>query len=105
MADAPKPKKRDSVAKRARQNLVRRARNVAIKSALKTINKKFLTIAAGTDKAAAEASYLETISAFDRAVSKGVIHKNKASRKKSRLARRLAKVGTKPATKKGSKKA
>ena len=92
MADAPAPKKSNSAEKRARQNLKRRARNAAIKSSLKTINKKFLATVETPDKAAAEQSYRETTRAFDKAVSKNVIHKNKAARKKSRLAKQLHKA-------------
>ena len=107
MADAPKPKKQTSAEKRARQNVQRRTRNFAIKSSLKTINKKFLEACASGDKAKAEELLRQTAKAFDMAVSKRVIHLNKASRKKARLAKRLSTV-TAPApapAKKGSKKA
>ena len=60
----------------------RRKRNLAVNSKLKTLSKKAST-AGATDadrKAAA--------SAFDKAAARGIIHKNKASRKKSRLAKR-----------------
>ncbi|MBI4872931.1 MAG: 30S ribosomal protein S20 [Candidatus Riflebacteria bacterium] len=91
MADAPAaPKKRDSVQKRNRQNQKRHARNVAIKSSLKTINKKFLAVVTEKDPAAVEQALRATASAFDKAASKHVIHKNKASRKKARLARQAA---------------
>lgn len=94
MAEAPAPKKSPSAVKRARQNVVRHARNVAIKSSLKTVNKKFLAAVDSAEKATAETLYRETTRAFDKAVSKHVIHPNKAARKKSRLARQLAKAGT-----------
>ncbi|MBI3890296.1 MAG: 30S ribosomal protein S20 [Candidatus Wallbacteria bacterium] len=104
MAEAPKPKKQTSAEKRARQNEKRRARNFAIKSSLKTINKKFLDACATGDKVQAEAMLRETAKAFDKAVSKNVIHKNKASRKKARLAKRLQNVSVPAPAKKGSKK-
>lgn len=95
MAEAPAaPKKSPSAVKRARQNVVRHARNVAIKSSLKTVNKKFLTAVGSAEKATAETIYRETTRAFDKAVSKHVIHPNKAARKKSRLARQLSKANT-----------
>ncbi|MBI4865848.1 MAG: 30S ribosomal protein S20 [Candidatus Wallbacteria bacterium] len=104
MAEAPKPKKQTSAEKRARQNVKRQARNGAIKSSLKTINKKFLEACASGDKAQAEALLRQTAKEFDKAVSKHVIHKNKASRKKARLAKRITAMATAAPSKKGSKK-
>ena len=60
-------------------------RNKAIKSALKTQVKKFLSAVEAGDKEAATKLYPETVSAIDAAVTKGVIHKNAASRKKASL--------------------
>ena len=60
------------------------ARNKAIRSKVKTCIKK--AIAAG-DKAAAQASLLVAISEIDKATSKGVYHKNTASRKVSRISK------------------
>ena len=40
---------------------------------------------------------LEAVSALDRAASKGVLHKNNASRRKSRLTRQMAKLALAPA--------
>lgn len=63
------------------------ARNKAIRSKVKTCIKKVeATIAAG-DKAAAQASLLVAISEIDKATSKGVYHKNTASRKVSRISK------------------
>ena len=60
-------------------------RNKMIKSKVKTvINKVEAAIAAG-DKEAAQANLLVAISEIDKAASKGVYHKNNASRKVSRL--------------------
>ena len=60
----------------------RRKRNLDVKTKLKTIFKK-----ATADGAAPDAAK-EAASAFDKAAARGVIHKNKANRKKSRLAKR-----------------
>jgi small subunit ribosomal protein S20 len=73
----------------ARQTERRTARNKDAKSRLKTLYKK------GT---AGEASAPSIESAFDKAAAKGVIHKNKAARKKARLAKALSKVNA-PAAK------
>lgn len=57
----------------------------AVKSALKKVN---AAIEAG-DKQAATAAYKEVCSVLDKAVSKGVIHKNAAANKKSGFAVRI----------------
>lgn len=73
-----------SVLKRQRQNSTRRLRNKAVRSGLRT-NEKRIRTAAGTD--GADAAYREAQKLLDQAASKGVIHPNKAARKKSRLAK------------------
>ena len=65
-------------------------RNKAIKSALKTQIKKFLSAIEAGDKEAATKLYPETVSAIDAAASKGVIHKNNANNRKAKLAKKLA---------------
>ncbi|OPJ63834.1 30S ribosomal protein S20 [Clostridium oryzae] len=64
-------------------------RNKMIKSALKTVLKKFDTAVANKAVEDAKVSYVEASKALDMAASKGVIHKNMASRKKSRLYAKL----------------
>ncbi len=66
------------------------ARNKAIKSGVKTSIKKVETAIASGDKAQAQSALVSATSAIDRACSKGVYHKNNASRKVSRLASRVA---------------
>ena len=61
------------------------ARNKAIRSKVKTCIKKVEAAIAAGDKAAAQASLLVAISEIDKATSKGVYHKNTASRKVSRI--------------------
>ena len=70
----------------------RTMRNKAIRSAVKTAIKKFEM--ALKVKPAEEARELlrQAIRALDKAVTKGVIHKNTASRKKSRLTRKFNSV-------------
>ena len=74
-----------SALKRIRQNERRRVRNRAIRSKVRGVVKT-ARAAEGPPQAAA---VLEAIRALDRAVSRGVIHRNTAARKKSALARRL----------------
>ena len=76
--------------KRNRQNEKRRMRNKSVKSSLKTAIRKFHEGAA-TGDAEATADLLRAASRqLDKAVSKGVIHKNQAANRKSAIAKRLA---------------
>ena len=74
-----------SAKKRILVNQTKAARNKAIRSKVKTMIKKVDAAIAAGDKAAAQASLLTAISEIDRAASKGVFHKNNASRKVARL--------------------
>ena len=79
MANIKSAKKRILVAK------TRNERNKSIKSAVKTAVKKVDAAVAAKDKEAASAALLAATSTIDKATSKGVYHKNTASRKVSRL--------------------
>jgi small subunit ribosomal protein S20 len=78
-----------SAIKRMRQSEKRRQRNRTVRSrvrsALKTARTAVTT--AGGD---ARETVLQAIRTLDKAVTKGVIHRNTAARKKSALARRLS---------------
>jgi small subunit ribosomal protein S20 len=65
-------------------------KNKAIKSALKTQVKKFLTAVEASDKELATKLFPETVATIDAAASKGVIHKNNANNRKAKLAKKLA---------------
>jgi len=77
-----------SAIKRIRQNERRRLRNRGIRSQLRTAVKTART-ALGTSGTDVRAAVSEAIRTLDKAVTKGVIHRNTAARKKSALARRL----------------
>ena len=81
-----------SALKRARQTEKRTARNRANTSRLRTALRQLRESLGKGDKAAAEQVFRQTVSALDKAVQKGVVHKNTASRYKSRLSARLAAV-------------
>jgi small subunit ribosomal protein S20 len=81
-----------SALKRARQTEVRTTRNRANTSRLRTALRAFRESLAAGDKKAAETTFRATASAIDKAIQKGVIHKNTAGRYKSRLSARLAKL-------------
>jgi small subunit ribosomal protein S20 len=66
-------------------------RNRAVKSAIKTRVKKTLAVAS-TDPDKAISYLRQAISEIDRAVKKGVIHRNNAARRKSRLMAKLNKL-------------
>jgi small subunit ribosomal protein S20 len=70
--------------KRNRQNVVRRERNKAVRSELKTRVKAAIAAAeSGADDA--DARLRSAVERIDTAAAKGVIHKNQAARRKSRL--------------------
>lgn len=72
--------------KRNRQNELARQRNKAVRSELKTREKQ----AVNADAAETDEAFRMAQKKIDQAVSKGVLHKRTAARKKSRLAKRLA---------------
>ena len=74
--------------KRNRQNEKRRLRNKAVKSSLKTAIRKFNAAVEAGDTAAAEALMRDASRKLDKAVSKGVIHKNQAPNRKSAISKR-----------------
>ncbi len=73
--------------KRIKTNAKRTDRNKAHKSEMRTWIRKFRQAAASGDKDAASAALRLASKKLDRAVSKGVIHKNQAANKKSAMAR------------------
>lgn len=79
-----------SAEKRVRQNDVRRKRNKARRSALRTELKKTAAVISSGNKDAAKAELTKAIKALDTAAGKGLIHKNQAARRKSRLSARLS---------------
>lgn len=79
MANIKSAIKRVLVAKRNEE------RNVAFKSSIKTAVKKALALANAEDKEALNAALSKVYQLCDKAVSKGILHKNTAARKKSRL--------------------
>ena len=85
-----------SAQKQMRQSLKHRARNRKNVSQVKTQVKKLRAAIAAGDADAAKGLLPETVAEIDRAVKKGVVHDNAASRYKSRLSRKVnALAGTK----------
>ena len=81
-----------SAKKRLRQNTVRRTRNRAVKSALKTQLRKVREPVEDGNIPQAEAEYREAAKKLDREGARNVIHRNKAARTKSRLQKLIKKA-------------
>ncbi|MCI5565975.1 MAG: 30S ribosomal protein S20 [Clostridiales bacterium] len=80
-----------SAMKRVKVSEKKNLRNRMVKTGVKTAIKKYqVALMEGAQPAGAQLS--ATTSAIDKAVAKGVMHKNTANRKKARLAKALAKA-------------
>lgn len=80
-----------SAMKRVKVSKKKNLRNRMVKTGVKTAIKKY-QVALNEGVAPASAQLSATTSAIDKAVSKGVMHKNAANRKKARLAKALVKA-------------
>jgi len=78
--------------KRNRQNEKRHTRNKSVRSELKTREKTAIEAAEAGDATSAEEALRLAQKRIDRAVSKGVIHQNTASRRKARLTRQVRSI-------------
>ena len=83
MANIKQQKKRDIT------NNKRRLLNASFNSSLKTAVKAFEAAVAAGNKAEAQAAYSFACKKLDKAVVKGIHHKNYTARQKSRLATKL----------------
>jgi small subunit ribosomal protein S20 len=80
-----------SAEKRSEQAERRRLRNVQVRTRVKSAVKKVRELIAQGDAAGAKAALVSASKALDTAASKGVLHKNAASRRISRLAQAVSK--------------
>jgi small subunit ribosomal protein S20 len=76
-----------SAKKRLRQNVERRLRNRAIKSAVRTQMKRVISAVADGQVDVAEKEYREAARRLDRAGARNIIHRNAVARRKARLHR------------------
>jgi len=76
--------------KRNKTNEKARERNKAVKSELKTLVRQTREAVVAGDKSAAEAALKKASVKLDKAVSKGVVHKNQAANRKSAIAKQVA---------------
>ena len=84
-----------SAEKRQRQNVKRRDINRSHRTRLRTEIKRLRAALDGGDKDAIQEVYAATVSAIDKSVNKGVLHRNAAARYKSRLTARVNGLGAK----------
>jgi len=81
-----------SAEKRQRQSEKRRMRNKVIKSAVRTSIRKYSDAVKENNKEVAEATLKVLVREMDKAVTKGVLHRNTVARKKSRMYKLLTKI-------------
>ncbi|MGL4761285.1 MAG: 30S ribosomal protein S20 [Sarcina sp.] len=79
-----------SAKKRIKVTATKTLRNKMLKSALKTAIKKFEVAVDAKNMEEAKVLYTAATRTLDMSVSKGIVHKNMAARKKSRLASKLS---------------
>ncbi len=84
-----------SALKRARQTATRTVRNRANRSRLRSALREFRDALKSGNRDQAEQVFRRTASALDKAIQKGVIHENTASRYKSRLSARVKAIAAK----------
>ncbi len=84
-----------SALKRARQTEKRTVRNRNNRSQLRSALRKMRESLASGNREQAEQAYRQTVSVLDRAIQKGVLHQNTASRYKSRLSVRVRAMAAK----------
>lgn len=77
-----------SAIKRVHVTKIKTLRNASLKSALKTSIKKFES-ATKSSKEEAQVALVNAIKSIDKAVVKGILHKNAAARRKSRLTKKF----------------
>ena len=89
MANIKSAKKRVLIAER------NRLKNQAFRTSIKTAVKKVLELANAEDADALKSALSKAYQLCDKAVSKGILHKNTAARKKSRLTKAVNKLQAK----------
>ena len=80
-----------SAKKRVRVIKTKSLQNQMFKSQLKTTIKKF-DVSLNEGKESADVAYKNAVKKLDQAVSRGILHKNTAARRKSKLTLRLNKI-------------
>ncbi len=87
MPEKTAPNKSKSAIKRARQSEPRTLRNRSVKQTLRTLSKKIETEVKDKNIDGSKDTLKKAVQSIDKAVSKGILHRNTASRKVSRLSK------------------
>ena len=83
-----------SVIKRQKQSEKKHEINKSVKSMLKTLSKKVEQAVEAKNADVAKDAMVKAMKAYDKAASKGILHKSTASRKISRLSTKVNKIAT-----------
>jgi len=79
-----------SAKKRTKIIAAKTLKNQMFKTSLKTTIKKYeAAVVNNSDKANLEKTYKDAVKKIDKAAARGIVHKNKAARKKSQFAKKL----------------
>lgn len=81
-----------SAIKRINTNNKKRAQNQPVRSDMRTHIKNVEALVEANDLEGAKAAYQTTTRKIDKAIQKGVIHRNNGIRQKSRLAKRISEI-------------
>ena len=81
-----------SAIKRHRQNTKRQARNQVVRTRVRHTVRELREVIAKKDSATAETMLRDTMKTLDKAVTKGVLHRNNAARRISRLSHQVAEL-------------
>lgn len=81
-----------SAIKRIATNESKRVRNQKVRSDMRSKIKHVETLIKANELDEAKVAYHKTVSAIDKAIRKGVIHRNNGNRQKARLAQKINKI-------------
>jgi len=79
-----------SAKKRVKIIAAKTLKNQMFRTSLKTTIKKYEAAVANNDKANLLKTYKDAVKKIDKAAARGIVHKNKAARKKSQFAKKFA---------------
>lgn len=82
-----------SAKKRVKVTATKTMQNKMFRTQLKTAMKKYETAVAAGDTALAQETYKAAVKKIDKAVNRGILHKNAAARHKSRFTKKLNALG------------
>ena len=92
-----------SAIKRVKVSERNRVRNKSWRSAVRTVRSQVIDLVKIADQEKAAEALKNAYQVIDKAVSKGILHRNSAARKKSRLAEQVLRLGSQPKNAKSAK--